>query len=109
MATKSEEMNKTNGTPAENNGAANTGNQNNPPAGNGKEVKEGWFARKRRAVREWCSAHPGWTAFGGAAVGSGVTVAAGYGGKKLMEKHQAKTQQQAYIPQTEENSLDPNL
>lgn len=108
MATKSEELNKTNGTPAENNGAVNAGNQQNPTAGNGKEVKEGWLARKRRAVREWCSAHPGWTAFGGAAIGSGATVAAGYGGKKLMERHAAKKQQSAYI-QTEENSLDPNL
>ena len=67
------------------------------------EKKDNWFKRTGRKIKKGMSDHPFWTAFGGAAIGSGVTVAAGVGGKKLMEK---RRQRNCYIP--DENNIDPN-
>ena len=67
-----------------------------------KEKKDNWFKRAGRKVKKGMSDHPFWTAFGGAAIGAGTTVAVGYGGKKLMEKRRERN---AYIP---DENIDPN-
>ena len=98
---------------AENTGkkpARNSGGDKPKDTGNTTEKKKNWIVRGYERVKTGMSNHPFLTAFGGAAIGSGLTVGAGYGGKKLVEKHRAKkAQQPAYIPvQEDPNSLDPN-
>ena len=66
------------------------------------EKKDNWFKRTGKKVKTGMSNHPFWTAFGGAAIGAGTTVAVGYGGKKLLEKRRERN---AYIPA---DSQDPN-
>lgn len=73
-----------------------------------KEKKENIFKRGYKRVKKGMSEHPFWTAFSGAAIGSGLTVGAGYGAKKIMENHRKK-QQNAYIPSGDDNTLNPNL
>lgn len=72
------------------------------------EKKEGFIKRTGRKIKKGMQEHPFWTAFGGAAIGSGATVAAGFGAKKLMENHRKK-QNASYIPSGNENDLNPNM
>ena len=66
------------------------------------EKKDNFIKRGYRKVKKGMSEHPFWTAFGGAALGAGTTVAVGYTGKKIMEKRRERN---AYIP---DETQDPN-
>lgn len=70
------------------------------------EKKDNFLKRGGRKVKNWMSEHPFLSSAISAGVGAGITVGAGYGGKKLIEKR--REQRNAYIP-AEENSIDPNL
>ena len=72
-----------------------------------QEQKEGWIKRTGKKIKKGMSDHPFWTAFGGAAIGSGVTVGAGFAGKKLVENHRAK--KNAVYIQQEDDTLNPNV
>lgn len=73
-----------------------------------KEKKENIFKRGYKRVKKGMSDHPFWTAFGSAAVGSGLTIGAGYGAKKFMENRRQKKQNASYIPGND-NDLNPNM
>lgn len=72
-----------------------------------QEKKENIFKRGYKAVKKGMSEHPFWNSFGSAAVGAGLAVGAGYGGKKLVEKHRAK--KNAVYIQQEDDTLNPNV
>lgn len=64
--------------------------------------KENWFKRTGKKIRTGMEKHPFWTAFTGAAIGSGATVGLGYAGKKIMEGRRER-RENAYLQQNDPN------
>ncbi len=66
------------------------------------EKKENWFKRTGKKIKTGMEKHPFWTAFTGAAIGSGATVGLGYAGKKIMEGRRER-RENAYLQQNDPN------
>lgn len=96
----SEKMNKTQEKETEN---MNTKKEPSKKPAAKTEKKENWFKRTGKKIRTGMEKHPFWTAFTGAAIGSGATVGLGYAGKKIIENRRER-RENAYIPQQN----DPN-
>lgn len=73
----------------------------------GKAVKkENIFKRAHNKVKGWMSDHPFISAGVSAGLGAAATVGACEVGKRAINRHNQKN---AYIPQDDDNSLDPNI
>ena len=70
-----------------------------------KEKKENVFKRGGRKVKNWMSDHPFWSSAISAGIGAGAATGTAFGVKKVMENRRKRD---AYIPQENQNDLDPN-